>query len=197
MARKTAQSFAELPVVRFGDLEDDTFGKGEEFQGYYKGSKIVKTKKYGDKTVYTFQTAEGDVQIWGSANLNQKMGQVKLGSLTFITYEGEQKSKERGKNPTKLFKVEYDDAEAIDVDVPQVSFRGEPEEEQAEEQGAEDDVDQELEEQEEEETPPARSAKTASKPAAQSKAPASNAAAASSAKDKLKNLLNKNKATAA
>lgn len=175
MARKEVNSFSELPVVRFGEEEGDTFGPGDEFEGYYKGVKEA-TTKYGAKKVYTFQTASGDVQVWGSANLNQKLEQVQLGSLTTIIYKGEQKSKERGRNPTKIFQVFSDDEDTIKVNVPRVSFQDEPQVEDDEPQLDDDEpADEETEVQARRQptttrtTPPISKASPASKAAVTSK----------------------------
>lgn len=186
MARKTAQSYSEIPTINFGD-EEGALGKGEEFKGYFKGVKVANTK-YGEKNVYTFETEAGTVQIWGSANLNQKMGQVKLGSLTFIEYQGLGK-KEKGKNPAKLFLVEYDDEDTIDVDVPQVSFTNDDSGDEGEEENQDEGG-----EEEQEETPPARQSKPqASKPQASQASKPAASGNTSSAKAKLDAMLNKNK----
>ncbi len=192
MARKTATSFAELPVIAFG-LEDGELGPGDEFQGYYKGVKTAKTK-YGEKPVYTFQTPDGDCQVWGSANLNPKMEQVKLGCLTFIEFVKLEKSKERGRNPTKIFKVEYDDADCIEVEAPRVSFQNNQD---AGDEGEEQEEGDEGQEEEQDLPDPQPQTRQASKPAVNKTQPTSTGAgsapAAGSGKSKLDAMLSRNK----
>lgn len=108
--------------VTFGE-EDGDLGAGESFTGYYKGSKLVDTKYGKDKPVYTFQTKDGnDVEIWGSATLNIAMTRIGLGNLTQITYLG-LGEKKRGQNAAKLFEVQQDKTNRIEVTAPPVSFR--------------------------------------------------------------------------
>lgn len=57
--------------------------------------------------MYTIETKDGILNIWGSTILDARMPLVKLGEKVKITYKGLGVSK-AGKNPPKIFKVEVD-----------------------------------------------------------------------------------------
>lgn len=60
-----------------------------------------------DSMLYSIETPEGVVSVWGSAILDSRMGLVKVGEKVKITYKGLGEAKS-GKNPPKIFKVEVD-----------------------------------------------------------------------------------------
>lgn len=170
---------------------------GQKFQGYYVGSKTVNSGM-GPSQLHVFQTDEGNVGVWGSAQLNAKLAQC-LGYLTFITYL---KKIKVPKGTMKTFEVEYDDEQKIDVAGTQVNFRqteepSESEEEidnleaSAEEESLEEEAEEEqVEEESEEELPPA---KTSSRPAAAGASRPRAAAASPQSQARVTSILNKRK----
>jgi len=83
-------------------------------EGYYIGSRKVPSKKSstGFANIYVFQTAEGNVGVWGKTNLDSKMSNVTPGHLTRVTYVGMQETKN---NPMYKYKVEVDSENTIEV----------------------------------------------------------------------------------
>jgi len=60
-----------------------------------------------ESMLYSIETPEGVMNVWGAAILDQKMALVKVGNKIKITYKGKAEAKP-GKNPAKIFKVEVD-----------------------------------------------------------------------------------------
>lgn len=61
-----------------------------------------------ESMLYSIETPEGISNVWGSAILDQRMAFVRKGDKVKITYKGLGVSKNKGRNPPKLFKVEID-----------------------------------------------------------------------------------------
>ncbi len=81
------------------------FEKKDEF---VEGVLVKKAPgKYPDSQNYTLKTEKGLKVIFGSTILDDKMALVEIGEQIKITYQGT-KDSDKGKNPTKLFKVEKD-----------------------------------------------------------------------------------------
>jgi len=82
-------------------------GKGYQIEGIYKGYKKI-TTKLGEQWIYCIETEEGDVEFFGFAALNFKLGHIKEGANIRITYEGQFSVKNKfGKFP-HMVKVEED-----------------------------------------------------------------------------------------
>lgn len=90
--------------------------KGQEFSGFYLGFKTVKNdlSKDGTSRIHIFRTDEGNVGIWGTKKLNDKLQGIldqtqrtHQSYLTYITYGGKVKL---GVGKTQhLFDVDFDD----------------------------------------------------------------------------------------
>lgn len=89
-----------------------------EVEGYYIGSKIVKSAK-GDSYLYSLQTPEGTVGVWGKTDLDRKMAQVELGTMIRIVQSGSVPTKKG--NEMYLFKV-YQDTSNILTEEPNSEF---------------------------------------------------------------------------
>jgi len=59
--------------------------------------------------MYSIETSNGIKNLWGSVLLDERLSLVELGSKIKITYKGVSKEAQKGKNPTKIFKVEIDE----------------------------------------------------------------------------------------
>jgi hypothetical protein len=157
MARKKVIDLNADSTVKFG-RQEGALPKGSTFEGYYVGSKTVQSSM-GPSQLHVFQTDDGSVGVWGSAQLNQKL-QGLQGMKTFIKFVNEIKVP---KGRMKVFEVEYDDEDTIDVAGTQVNFRQaeEPESDDDAEFEADDAAEEEAEEEPEEEAKPAVQKKTA------------------------------------
>jgi len=85
---------------------DWTYEKDGEF---IEGILVAKQDKVGvhESWLYSIETPEGVISVWGSAILDQRMAFVKIGAKIKITYKGLAKAT-AGKQPAKIFKVEVD-----------------------------------------------------------------------------------------
>lgn len=86
--------------------------KGQKISGYYLGFSENKTK-FGLNKLHVLRNDKGNEGIWGSAQLDAKLGRVAPGSMTEITFL-DKTTLDNGMT-LKQFKVTSDRANAIDV----------------------------------------------------------------------------------
>jgi hypothetical protein len=84
-------------------------------EGYFIGSKIVDSPKSkdGKAKLHIFQTAEGNVGVWGKTDLDRKMASVQPGAMTRAVFAGMAPSKN---GDMYKYKVAQDTDNRIDVD---------------------------------------------------------------------------------
>ena len=85
-----------------------------KIEGFYLGSRQVASpkSKTGFSALHVFQTAKGNVGVWGKTDLDSKLSQVTPGQLTQVTFTGMKPTKN---NPMYSFKVAVDADQRIDV----------------------------------------------------------------------------------
>ncbi len=83
-----------------------------KMEGFYLGSRTVATST-GTSTIHVFQTPSGNEGVWGTADLNNKLGSVNLGTMTLITYNG--KKKLAGGKTKHSYDVAQDKEQTISV----------------------------------------------------------------------------------
>lgn len=81
-------------------------------EGYYLGSRSVESKR-GESKLHFLQTAKGNLGVWGTTDLNRKLGQAKPGSMVRITSTG---TKPTPNGDMYTYKVEVDSENTIQVD---------------------------------------------------------------------------------
>lgn len=64
--------------------------------------------------LYSIETSDGVKNVWGAAILDSRMALVKVGDKIKVTYKGLAEAK-GGKNPAKIFKVEVDREDKIEI----------------------------------------------------------------------------------
>lgn len=98
------------------DLNADTTKKlereGDKQSGYYLGYRTNETA-FGVSRLHVFKTATGNVGIWGSAMLDEKLSRIEPGTMTQVSYQG--KDTLKGGRTLKKFKVLSDAENTIDV----------------------------------------------------------------------------------
>ena len=112
MGFKPVTSLDADTAISLGKIDE----KGKttnSIEGYYLGFRTT-TNSYGDSNLHVFQTPKGNVGVWGSANMDQKLKQVKPGTMTRVTANG-LAPKKPGKNPMKLFLVSVDEDNVTEV----------------------------------------------------------------------------------
>lgn len=165
--------------IDVGSTQTFKFEKiGDELTGYYVGTfGIVIDGR--DVKKHVFQTDKGLVSVLGQTHLTQQLEGLELGTLIKATFESTKKTKP-GRQPMKMFGLEYDDEDKIDVGAVVAQANADAEAGASEEEPAEPEYEGEEGTEEEPEaeqepvkaaapakTAPARTpAATASKPAA-------------------------------
>ena len=99
-------------VVALGKTDKKTGKKyPTQAEGYYLGSRTVQNKR-GESSIHFLQTANGNLGVWGTTDLNRKLGQVVLGTMTKITSTG---TKPTPNGDMYTYKVAVDKDNTIEV----------------------------------------------------------------------------------
>lgn len=84
----------------------------KQAEGFYLGKRMVNGTR-GESQLHFLQTPEGNLGVWGTTDLNRKLGQVPLRTMVRITSTG---SKATPKGDMFTYKVETDSTNTIEVD---------------------------------------------------------------------------------
>ena len=102
-------------TIALGGLNKKT-GKPnpKEVEGYYLGNRQVESKKSktGFCKIYTFQTAKGNIGVWGKTDLDRKMENVNIGTMVRVTHTG---MRPTPNGEMYKYKVEVDEHNSIEV----------------------------------------------------------------------------------
>src|SRR4051812_19473125 len=87
----------------------------KQVEGYFIGTRTVESKKAKDGfcKLHIFQTAKGNLGVWGKTDLDRKLANVTPGVMVRATCTGMQAIP--GKNDMYKYKVETDDSNTIEV----------------------------------------------------------------------------------
>lgn len=118
MAFKEVQDLNCETTIALGGINKQT-GKpnATKIEGYYLGKREVadRKKKSGTSYIYAFQTANGNVGVWGKTDLDRKMSSVTLGTMVRVTQNG---TRDTPNGPMYVFKIEFDADNTIEVTLP-------------------------------------------------------------------------------
>lgn len=118
MGFKEVQSLNCDEAVALGGVNKKT-GKSnpKQVEGYYLGNRMVPSKKSstGFARLHVFQTASGNLGVWGKTDLDQKLASVGIGSMVRATFTGMIPT---GKGDMYNYKVEHDADNTIEVALP-------------------------------------------------------------------------------
>lgn len=94
-------------AVELTETWNKDLNKGDALEGeYIKSEKF--DGKYGTTEKYVIKTNDGKMMgVFASASLTNQFKNIPEGSYVWITYEGEEVSKNG--RPVKVYEVEYDD----------------------------------------------------------------------------------------
>lgn len=128
MAFKEIQSLDAETTISLGGFNKKTRQDNPtQITGYYLGSKTVPSQKSktGKAYIHIFQTAEGNVGVWGKTDLDRKMSALaeKLGVMVRVTQNGTKPTK--GGNDMYIFRVEVDADNRIEVETQSYSLEAE------------------------------------------------------------------------
>lgn len=112
MAFKEVSSLDAEVTVALGKIDKST-GKPypKQAEGYYLGMRTVKNKR-GESKLHFLQTAKGNLGLWGTTDLDRKLGQVTPGAMVRVTSTG---TKPTPNGDMYTYKVEMDADNAIEV----------------------------------------------------------------------------------
>jgi len=99
-------------TIALGKINKET-GKPypKQAEGYFLGSRIVQNKR-GESRLFFLQTPKGNLGIWGTTDLDRKLGQVQPGTMVRITSTG---TKPTPNGDMYTYKVEVDKSNTIEV----------------------------------------------------------------------------------
>jgi hypothetical protein len=83
----------------------------KQAEGFYLGSRTVENKR-GESKLHFLQTAKGNLGVWGTTDLNRKLGQAPVGSMVRVTSTG---TKPTPNGDMYTYKVEVDSENTIEV----------------------------------------------------------------------------------
>jgi len=111
MAFKEVSSLDAEVTVALG--KKDKAGKPypKSAEGYFLGSRTVENKR-GESKLHFLQTAKGNLGIWGTTDLNRKLGSAPVGAMVRITSTG---TKPTPNGEMYTYKVEVDTDNSIEV----------------------------------------------------------------------------------
>lgn len=92
----------------------------KQAEGYYLGSRNVESKR-GESKLHFLQTSEGNLGIWGTTDLNRKLGAVNPGVMVRISFTG---MKATPNGDMYCYKVEQDKSNSIEVASGDISYPG-------------------------------------------------------------------------
>lgn len=87
---------------------------GDQIEGRYMGSFDFEGD-YGPNKKHVFNTSEGAVVVFGQAHLKQLLPLVKPGTMVRVTLTGEKAALKKGRHPMKLFTIEQDKTDFVEV----------------------------------------------------------------------------------
>jgi hypothetical protein len=99
-------------IIALGKTDKRTGKKyPKQAEGYYLGCRSVESKR-GKSKIHFLQTANGNLGLWGTMDLNRKLGEAAPGSMVRITSTG---TKPTPKGDMYIYKVEVDADNSIEV----------------------------------------------------------------------------------
>lgn len=112
MAFKEVASLDAEVTIAIGKKDKKT-GKAypKQAEGYYIGRRIVEGRK-GDSTIHFLVTNKGNLGVWGTTDLNRKLGSVEFGTMVRITSTG---TKPTPNGDMYTYKVEVDHDNTMEV----------------------------------------------------------------------------------
>lgn len=90
MAYKKKPSLDVETVLKLGGVDKNGKAYPKQIEGFYVGARTVENEQ-GISTIHVFQTAKGNVGIWGSKTLNTTLSGNDVGYMVRVTYLGKKK----------------------------------------------------------------------------------------------------------
>lgn len=112
--REVASLEADVTTALGGVNKQTGKANPKQAEGYFLGSKKVESRKSktGFAYLHILQTQNGNLGVWGKADLDRKLRSVTPGTMVRITQSG---TRPTPNGDMYLFKVEIDDTNMVDV----------------------------------------------------------------------------------
>lgn len=143
MAYETKSTLSADNTIKLGGKDSKTNKANPTFvEGYYLGAKNTETT-YGEGKLHIFQTAKGNVGVWGKTNMDRLLTSDHVGQMCLLTFTGMGQA-QKGRNAPYNYKLQFDRANTVDVSNIDLSATDESEpdynDEPLEETAVEDDT---------------------------------------------------------
>lgn len=115
MAFRVVTDLSADVTISLGGINKKTGKKNPtSIEGYYLGNRRVddRKKKSGFSFIYVFQTAQGNVGVWGKTDMDRKMGEAVTGQMTRVSFD---RMVPTPNGDMYKYKVEVDDENTIEV----------------------------------------------------------------------------------
>lgn len=99
-------------TVALGKKDKNGKSYPKQAEGYFLGSRTVESKR-GESKLHFLQTPKGNLGIWGTTDLNRKLGAVPVGTMVRVTSTG---MKPTPNGDMYTYKVEVDKENCIELD---------------------------------------------------------------------------------
>jgi hypothetical protein len=139
MAFKEVNSLDADVTVALGKTDKSGKPYPKQAEGYFLGSRAVQNKR-GESKLHFLQTVKGNLGIWGTTDLDRKLGQAPVGSMVRITSTG---TRPTPNGDMYTYKVEVDSDNTIEVSTASTSEDSSETENYAVPQSFYDDADEE------------------------------------------------------
>lgn len=118
MAFKQISDLSADTTISLGGTNRKTGKKNPvSVEGYYLGSRTVADakKKSGQSFIYFFQTAQGNVGVWGKTDMDRKLASATPGNMVRVSFD---RMVPTPNGEMYKYKVEQDADNTIEVDTP-------------------------------------------------------------------------------
>jgi hypothetical protein len=114
MAYEKVKDLSTDTVVKIGGVDSKTGKKNPtQMEGYYLGSRVVQTNN-GESRIHVFQTPKGNIGVWGTKDLTDKLSQVIPGTMVLVEYGGKRNLK--GGKTLHTYTVSQDKTNILDIE---------------------------------------------------------------------------------
>jgi hypothetical protein len=112
MAFREVSSLDAEVTIAIGKKDKQGKPYPKQAEGYYLGSRSVESKR-GQSVLHFLQTPKGNLGVWGTTDLNRKLGQATAGTMVRITSTG---TKPTPNGDMYTYRVECDPDNTIEVE---------------------------------------------------------------------------------
>lgn len=114
MAYRPKLEMSADKTITIGGASSEGKPNPTKIEGFYLGAKTVDSD-FGPGKLHIFQTAEGNVGVWGKTHLNGLLSPDLTGTMVLVTFAGMKAPSKKGRRPSYSYKVQYDPENTIDI----------------------------------------------------------------------------------